>query len=150
MEITTLEVYQDSKLIINQLLTEYEVKKEDLILYFRLATQQLQKFEAVTLEHVPRKENQMVDVLANLASSMTLRKDEAVDGLVFQRWVIPLVTEMLLDDKNFILVLPVDVEEWRHPLIDYLEYGKLPDDPRHCSEIHRRAPGFLYYKGTLY
>ncbi|KAM2220843.1 hypothetical protein ACFX1S_019993 [Malus domestica] len=57
MEITALEIYGDSKLIINQLLIEYEVRKDDLVPYFRLAMQLLQRFEAVTLEHVPRKEN---------------------------------------------------------------------------------------------
>ena len=36
--ITAIEVYEDSKLIINQLLTEYEVRKDDLVPYFRLAT----------------------------------------------------------------------------------------------------------------
>ena len=45
MEITALEVYGNSKLIINQLLTEYKVRKDDLVLYFQLATQLLQKFE---------------------------------------------------------------------------------------------------------
>ncbi|KAM1100370.1 hypothetical protein ACFX2B_006778 [Malus domestica] len=150
MEITTLEVYGNSKLIISQLLTEYEVRNDDLVPYFRLATQLLQKFEAITLEHVPRKENQMADALANLASSMTLGEDETADVPVCQRWVIPLVTEMLLDDTNVISVLLVDVEEWRQPLIDYLEHGKLPNDSRHRSEIHRRAPRFLYYKKTLY
>ncbi|KAM0971133.1 hypothetical protein PS1_019323 [Malus domestica] len=150
MEITTLEVYGYSKLIISQLLTEYEVRKDDLVPYFRLATQLLQKFEAVTLEHVPRKENQMADALANLASSMTLGEDEAADVPVCQRWVIPLIIEMLLDDTNVISVLSVDVEEWRQPLIDYLEHGKLPNDSRHRSEICQRAPRFLYYKETLY
>ncbi|KAM1335764.1 hypothetical protein ACFX2H_039806 [Malus domestica] len=86
MEITALEIYGDSKLIINQLLTEYEVRKDDLVPYFRLATQLLQRFEAVTLEHVPRKENQMADALANLASSMTLGEDEAANVPVCQRW----------------------------------------------------------------
>ncbi|KAM1692465.1 hypothetical protein ACFX2K_032071 [Malus domestica] len=150
MEIIAFEVYGDSKLIINQLLTKYEVMKDDFVPYFRLATQLLQRFEAVTLEHVPRKENQMADTLANLASSTTLREDEAADVPVCQIWVIPLITEMLLDDINVISVLSVDVEEWRQPLIDYLEHGKLPDDHRHRSEIRRRAPHFLYYKETLY
>ncbi|KAM2245784.1 hypothetical protein ACFXTI_006686 [Malus domestica] len=86
MEITTLEVYGNSNLIISQLLTEYEVRKDDLVPYFRLATQLLQKFEAITLEHVPRKENQMADALANLASSMTLGEDETADVPVCQRW----------------------------------------------------------------
>ena len=96
MEITTLEVYGDSKLIINQLLTKYEARKDDLVPYFRVATQLLRKFEAMTLEHALRKENQMVDVLINLASSMAQGEDEAADVPVCQRWVIPLVTEILL------------------------------------------------------
>ncbi|XP_070672631.1 uncharacterized protein [Malus domestica] len=138
MGITALEVFGDSKLIINQLLTEYEVRKDDLVPYFRLATQLLQKFETVTLEHVPRKENQMADALANLASSMTLGEEETANVPICQIWVIPLVTEMLLDDTNVISVFPVDVEEWRHPLIDYLQHGKLPDDldivPKYVDE----------------
>ncbi|KAM2605568.1 hypothetical protein TB2_034360 [Malus domestica] len=81
---------------------------------------------------------------------MALVKDEVADVPVFQRWVIPLITEMLLDDTNVILVLPVDTKEWRQPLINYLEHGKLPDDLRHRSEIRRRVPRFLYYKETLY
>ena len=99
---------------------------------------------------MPRKENQTVDALANLASSMALEEDEATDVSDCQRWVIPLAIEMLLDDTNVISVLPINTEEWRQPLIDYLEHGKLPDNPIHRSEIRRRAPRFLYYKGTLY
>ncbi|KAM2246584.1 hypothetical protein ACFXTI_007389 [Malus domestica] len=135
MEITALEIYGDSKLIINQLLTEYEVRKDDLVPYFWLATQLLQRFEAVTLEHVPRKENQMADALANLASSMTLGEDEAANVPVCQRWVIPIVTEMVLSDTNVISILPVNIEEWRQPLINYLEHGILPNDPKHRSEV---------------
>ncbi|KAM1116394.1 hypothetical protein ACFX1X_007029 [Malus domestica] len=136
--ITALEVFGDSKLIINQLLTEYEVRKDDFVPYFLLATQLLQKFETVTLEHVPRKENQMADALANLASSMTPGEEEAADVPVCQRWVIPIITEMLLDDTNVISVLPIDAEEWRQPLINYFEHGKLLDDPRHPPKYVRK------------
>lgn len=125
MQITMLEVYGDSKLIINQLLTEYEVRKDDLVSYFLLATQLLQNFKAVTLEHVPRKENQMAYTFVNLASSMVLGEDEAADLPICQKWVIPFVTKILLDDTNVISALPVNTEEWRQPLIDYLEHGKL-------------------------
>ncbi|XP_070677026.1 uncharacterized protein [Malus domestica] len=131
MEIIMLEVYGDSKLIINQLLTEYEVRKDDLVPYFQLATQLLRKFKAVALELLLRKENQMADALDNLASSMALREYKAAYVLVCQRLVIPPVTKMLLDDTNVISVLSIDAEEWRQPLINYLEHGKLPDDPRH-------------------
>ncbi|KAM2617839.1 hypothetical protein TB1_034201 [Malus domestica] len=77
----------------------------------------------------------MADALTNLASTMALGEDEATYVQVFQRWVILLITETLLDDTNVISVLPVDTEEWRQPLIDYLEHGKLPDDPRHSFKL---------------
>ncbi|KAM2609248.1 hypothetical protein TB1_037485 [Malus domestica] len=81
---------------------------------------------------------------------MTLGEDEVANVPVCQRWVIPLVTEMVLSDTNVISILSVNVEEWRQPLINYLEPGILPDDPKHRSEIRRRAHCYLYYKGTLY
>ncbi|KAL0367598.1 UNVERIFIED_CONTAM: hypothetical protein Sradi_3649900 [Sesamum radiatum] len=66
-----MEVYGDSKLIINQLLNIYEVKKEDLVPSFRQASHLLKGFESVTLNHIPRKENRMVDALANLVNSVS-------------------------------------------------------------------------------
>ncbi|CAL8991156.1 unnamed protein product, partial [Prunus brigantina] len=84
MKISSLEVYGDSMLVINQLLTHYEVRKDDLILYHQMATKLLERFDFVTLEHVPRKDNQMADALANLAATLALTKDEAVNLLVFQ------------------------------------------------------------------
>ncbi|XP_016647068.1 PREDICTED: uncharacterized protein LOC107880307 [Prunus mume] len=89
MKISSLEVYGDSMLVINQLLTHYEVRKDDLIPFHQMATQLLERFGFVTLEHVPRKDNQMADALANLAATLALTKDEAVNLSVCQRWVVP-------------------------------------------------------------
>ncbi|KAK2991228.1 hypothetical protein RJ640_018311 [Escallonia rubra] len=49
--IPSLVVSGDSKLVINQLLKEYEVKKEDLVPYFRYASISINKFDSVELEH---------------------------------------------------------------------------------------------------
>ena len=45
MKIMSLEICEDSKLVINQLLALYEVKSDDLVLYFHYATQLMKKFE---------------------------------------------------------------------------------------------------------
>ncbi|CAL8083348.1 unnamed protein product [Prunus armeniaca] len=90
MKISSLEVYGDSMLVINQLLTHYEVRKDDLIPYHQIVTQLLERFDFVTLEHVPRKDNQMADALANLAATLALTKDEAVNLPICQHWVVPL------------------------------------------------------------
>ncbi|KMS97229.1 hypothetical protein BVRB_7g177470 [Beta vulgaris subsp. vulgaris] len=72
MEIQDLDVYGDSKLVIHQLLNDYDVKKEDLIPYHRHASQLLETFHSVKLQHVPRSANKMADALSNLAATLAL------------------------------------------------------------------------------
>ncbi|MGV7989178.1 ribonuclease HI family protein, partial [Mycobacterium kansasii] len=52
MEIKLLHIFGDSKLIINQLTTEFEVRKQELLPYCRKA-QQLH----VEIKNIPRSEN---------------------------------------------------------------------------------------------
>ncbi|KAK3026666.1 hypothetical protein RJ639_040693 [Escallonia herrerae] len=59
--IPSLAVSGDSKLLINQLPKEYEVKKEDPVSYFRNDTNLINKFYSVELEHISREENRMVN-----------------------------------------------------------------------------------------
>uniref|UniRef100_A0A2N9GLW9 Uncharacterized protein n=1 Tax=Fagus sylvatica TaxID=28930 RepID=A0A2N9GLW9_FAGSY len=149
MKISYLEVYGDSKLVINQLLTHYEVRNEGLVPYFRLATRLIEEFDGISLEHIPRSENKIADALANLATTLALSEEERVNVPVCNRWALTF-TEEYTSETNAISVSVVEDEDWRQPLIDYLEHGKLPDDSRHRTEVRRRAPRFIYYKDTLY
>ena len=72
-----LEVYKDSKLIINQLLNIYEVRKPELVPYYNYATRMIGWLGGVTLEHVSRRKNRQADALAKLASSLALPNVEA-------------------------------------------------------------------------
>ena len=56
MGISQLEIFGDSKLVINQILEQYDIKKENLVPYCKYAKKLLANFEAITLEHIPRKE----------------------------------------------------------------------------------------------
>ena len=130
-------------MIINQLLALYEVRKPELLPYVDHAKRLLEWFDDVSLEHVPRKENRQADALANLASSLT-SSDEGIKVPLCKLWVLPLVTLDKDEDieANVVLVLKIDEEDWRQPLIDYLQHGKLPSDPRHKTEVKHRAPRF--------
>ena len=57
MGIKDLNMYGESQLVINQLLEEYEVKKEDFVPYHKHAFQLLDRLDIVNLEHVPRGAN---------------------------------------------------------------------------------------------
>ena len=93
MGISQLKIFGDSKLIINQILEHYDVKKEDLIPYCKYTKKLLANFEAITLEHVPRKENRQADALANLATALALSQEKTTKVAISHRWVVPLVVE---------------------------------------------------------
>ena len=110
MKITSLEICGDSKLIINQLLALYEVKSDDLVPYFQYSTQLMEKFKRISLVHIPQKENQMVDALANLAASLALLKDETVHVPLCHRWVLPPLPILQEEEVNTTSVFIIDSE----------------------------------------
>jgi ribonuclease HI len=57
----------DSLLLVRQLLGEYRVKAAGLKPLYRKAIALLGDFAAVTIEHVPREQNEVADALANAA-----------------------------------------------------------------------------------
>ncbi|XP_019155172.1 PREDICTED: uncharacterized protein LOC109152045 [Ipomoea nil] len=125
-----VKIYGDSKLIINQVLGVYEVKKPELIPYNGYAKMFLHWLGYATMEHIPRKQNKQADVLAALASN-----DGSLDDIV----ELPTAS-----------VYEVDKEDWMQSLIDYLVDEKLPQDPRRRVDIRCRAPRFIYFKDALY
>ncbi|KAL4021742.1 hypothetical protein IC575_020556 [Cucumis melo] len=77
--VSFIEIYGDSKLIINQLSLQYGVKHEDLKPYFTYARQLMERFDSVMLEHVPRTENKRADALANLATALMMPDNVALN-----------------------------------------------------------------------
>ncbi|XP_019226104.1 PREDICTED: uncharacterized protein LOC109207613 [Nicotiana attenuata] len=67
-----LQVFGDSKLVINQILGSYEVKKPELVPHHKYAQRLVSWLGEVTIRHVPRKENNRADALAALASTLSL------------------------------------------------------------------------------
>ena len=91
---------------------QYDVKKEDLVPYCKYAKKLLANFEAITLEHIPRKENKQADVLANLATALALSQEKTTKVAISQRWVVPLVVEEDEEEQaNIISVCLVEKED---------------------------------------
>ncbi|KAL0349639.1 UNVERIFIED_CONTAM: Transposon Tf2-12 polyprotein [Sesamum radiatum] len=150
-----LKVYGDSQLVVNQLLGLYEVKKPELLPYHNYAKRLMGWLGDVELEHLPRKDNKQADALAKLASTLSLTDKEARIPIC-KSWVIPPIfsddeDDMLQEEENHVTkVFEVEEEDWRQPLVDYLKYGKLPNDLRRRTDTYRRATRFIYYKGAFY
>jgi ribonuclease HI len=62
-----LEVYLDSKLVVEQVSGRYKVRNADLQPLHQQAAQLLKGFARVTVSHVPRERNRGADALANRA-----------------------------------------------------------------------------------
>ena len=91
----------------------------------------------------------MVDALVHLVTTLALGTEEGMTFPVCSRWVVPPDDEDSEKDVNIICVLVTYAKDWRQPIIEYLEHGKLPSDPRHKTEIQRRALRPLLHE-TLY
>ncbi|XP_070021943.1 uncharacterized protein [Nicotiana sylvestris] len=66
-----------------------------------------------------------------------------VQVTVCKKWVVPPPSDVEGEEnelKHLVVVFEVEKEEWRQPIIDYLCYGILPENPRRITEIRRRAP----------
>lgn len=64
-EVTELDVFMDSQLVVSQVSGEWKIKKEHLRPLAVRARSLLERFEAHTLNHVPRERNADADKLAN-------------------------------------------------------------------------------------
>ncbi|XP_070036349.1 uncharacterized protein [Nicotiana tomentosiformis] len=145
------QVFGDSKLVINQPLGIYEVKKPELVPYHKYAKRLVCWLGEVTIQHMPRKENKRTDALEALASTLSL--PDQMQVVVCQRWVVPPPNDYEEEEskvEHLASALDVEIKDWRQPLIDYLCYGILQENPYRKTEIRRRGPRFLYYKDTLY
>jgi len=55
------------------------------------------------------------------------------------------------EETNLVSVFEVKEEaNWRQPLIDYIQYGILPIEPKKMLDVKRRALRFTFKNGTLY
>ncbi|XP_016681305.2 uncharacterized protein [Gossypium hirsutum] len=86
-KIKTLEVYEDSALVIYQLKGEWETRDPKLIRYQILVLELIEEFDNITFCYLPREENQMADALATLASMIKVNQleDMKLIQIVFMR-----------------------------------------------------------------
>ena len=67
-----LDAYGNSKLIVNQVHGEYEVRHEDLVPYHNATIDMAEKFKSFYINHAPCQQNAHTDALTFLAASLAL------------------------------------------------------------------------------
>ncbi|KAL0311658.1 UNVERIFIED_CONTAM: hypothetical protein Scaly_2920700 [Sesamum calycinum] len=134
-----LKLYGDSQLVVNQLLGLYEVKKPELLPYHNFVKTLMGWLGDVELEHLSRKGNKQADALAKLASTLSMTKKEARIPICKSWIILPIFSDdeddMFQEKENHVMeVFEVEEKDRRQPLVDYLKYGKLPNDLRRRTD----------------
>ncbi|GKB22334.1 reverse transcriptase domain-containing protein [Tanacetum coccineum] len=138
MEITSLAIFVDSQLLVNQIKGTYVAKQPTTREYLQKTKESLKDFESYTIEHIRRNQNKKADALSKLAS------------MTFEHLTKEVLVEVLpkrsIEEKEILQVKTKEGESWMAPIHEYLVSGLLPKDPKESRKIRVKAP---QYKTTI-
>ncbi|XP_075101677.1 uncharacterized protein LOC142177112 [Nicotiana tabacum] len=124
-------------------LTNNEAEYEALIGGLELARGLDSKFREWSITHILREENAEEDALANLGSSTKVKGTDF--GMVVQ------LMHLVLDVDGYYKVTATNlVWDWRNEIIEYLEHGKLPEDPKASRALCTKEARYSFKGGQLY
>jgi ribonuclease HI len=165
LSIHRLLVYDDSDLVVNQVMKEWDVRSPAMMAY-RTVVRKLEKnFEGLELHYVQRAENQAADDLAKMGST----QKEVPSGIFLEHLHKPTIKEDPFKEQvqpSVGLKYPEDMEvpavvdlvqevlvvnpEWTLPYLAYLLRHELPDDKVEAWQIVCRSKAYTIMKDELY
>jgi ribonuclease HI len=130
MDIQKLLVYGDSQLVVRQINGIYDVRKPNLVPYYKAMQRHMNKFEHIHITYIPHGKNASADVLAKLAASLVLPDGEPTQIKIEERWLLPAVVELVPEEYEVdrVSAMAVEEDDWRKPFFDYFNHGILPND----------------------
>ncbi|GAU45720.1 hypothetical protein TSUD_401020 [Trifolium subterraneum] len=140
MEVADLRAKSDSQLVTSQVSGEFQAKDPQLIKYLEQVRSLAKHFNTFELIYVPREQNARTDLLSKLAST----KKPGNNRTVIQETVAKPSTgdlEVWMVTRN---------DDWRTPIIQYLENEKLPEEKEEKVKIKKRAAHYTMVGGELY
>ncbi|GKV13259.1 hypothetical protein SLEP1_g24299 [Rubroshorea leprosula] len=152
LKVTSLQVYSDSQLVVNQVNSLCEVADPVVAKYLALVSKLKCQFEQFRLTKVPRSENEHADSLSQLAS------DTSRGG----RSIYVEVLNAPSFQKIEVLEVSTDPEtaSWTDPIKAYLQDGTVPTDKQEELKqeelkqeelkLRRKASRYTLLDGILY
>ncbi|GJR12001.1 reverse transcriptase domain-containing protein [Tanacetum coccineum] len=142
IEITSLAIFVDSQLLVNQIKGTYAAKQPTIREYLQKNKEALKDFDSYTIKHIQRNQNKKADTLSKLAS------------MTFEHLTKEVLVEVLpkrsIEEKEILLVETKEGESWMTPIHKYLVSGLLPKDPKESRKIRVKAPQYKLIRGNLY
>ncbi|XP_050365410.1 uncharacterized protein LOC126783920 [Argentina anserina] len=140
---TSINVFSDSQLVVNQITGSFTAKDEQLAAYLAYATTLLKRFEFYHINQIPRANNARADSLARLATTQPhqCHKDTRVEILHH-----PSIHQTLQQ----ICQIERDQASWMDEIVAFKCNGKLPEDETMAKQLRRRAVRYYLRNNTLY
>ncbi|GKA12441.1 reverse transcriptase domain-containing protein [Tanacetum coccineum] len=127
----------DSQLVDNQVNGLFEARQTIIKQYLEKAKELLANFPCHSIEHIKRDQNKKADALSKLAS-MTFSK-------LAKEVLVEVIQDKSITQREVADVTQEKEDSWMIPIREYLQWGKLPDDPQ--KEKHRpKASSKKYIK----
>ncbi|XP_042400865.1 uncharacterized protein LOC121990876 [Zingiber officinale] len=131
-------IYLDSQLVTQQVTSNFMINCDKLQVYREVYERMKEEFTEVIVTKIPRSENERVDELAKIVSSLTT-------------WVLDRSTAQTF------LIAQIDLQnnreatiDWRTPMINYLRQGILPTDPEESRLIRKQVHAYVMIRDQLY
>nr|GEY06462.1 reverse transcriptase domain-containing protein [Tanacetum cinerariifolium] len=142
IEVQSLFVNVDSKLVASQVNGSYEACKENMIRYLNKAKEYIGCFKLFKIQNKPRNKNQKADVLSKLAS------------VAFNHLTKEILVETLdvpsMDVEEINVVVEEEGETWMTPIINCLESGIWPEDQNETCALRIKISQYIMQEGLLF
>ena len=126
-----VEVYSDSRLVVNQVQGSFEARDPRMMEYLRLVRQVMNQFLKAKVVQVAKGQNRHVDSLATLASSLTEKMPRLIK--------VELVAEPSINAGIGVSVIAISEPCWMDPIINFLVEDQVPDDEKEAGKVHKVA-----------
>ncbi|KAL0361979.1 UNVERIFIED_CONTAM: hypothetical protein Sradi_3882400 [Sesamum radiatum] len=131
--------YSDSQIVVNQVEGTYEAKEESMVQYLQQIENLKTKFHHFQIIQIPREENAKADSLSKLSSSLEDCRTRHI------------TIHYLPEARTPLAVQPIVIgEDWRPPIIKWVEEGLLPKNRWEAARLKTRATCFLMQEHVLY
>ncbi|GJR80593.1 reverse transcriptase domain-containing protein [Tanacetum coccineum] len=134
--------FVDSKLVASEVEGSYEDKGERMIKYREKVLELVGAFNRFRITHIPRAKNRKADALSKLAAVQFdhLSKEVLVEVLN-ERSVEPQKVNMVVEEEG---------PTWKTPIRNYLEKGKLSEDPVDARTLMEKIGNYTMEDEVLY
>ncbi|GKC09665.1 reverse transcriptase domain-containing protein [Tanacetum coccineum] len=142
MNIYSIEVKVDSKLVASQINGNYEDSKDSMMKYLAKAKEYIFGFKSFSNENIPRNKNQKADVLSKLASVAFNHLTKEV--------LVEVLNKRFTERQEVYTIIKEEGDNWMTSIIRFLEEGVWPKDKNEARCLRAKIGQYTMESGILF